>query len=168
MTLEMNARTSPEIGSLELRGDREIVVTWTLPAPPRRVYDAWTEPELVRRWWAPAALGMEMVECQADLRVGGRYRYVVRGPQGELAFSGLYTELNPPSRLLYTHVFEPMAAAGELAVTVTFTERAGGTELVVHERYPTAEVRSAALCAGADRGRRETMRQLEALLASSS
>lgn len=168
MNLETNARTSPEGGSLELRGDREIVVTWTLPAPPPRVYDAWTKPELVRRWWAPAALGMEMVECQADLRVGGRYRYVVRGPQGELAFSGNYTELSPPSRLLYTHVFEPMAAAGELAVTVTFTERGGATELVVHERYPSAEVRSAALCAGADRGRRETMQQLEALLDSLS
>jgi len=166
MTVEMTARTLPEAGSLELRGDREIVVTWRLSAPPRLVYDAWTRPELVRRWWAPAALGMEMVDCQADLRVGGRYRYVVRGPQGELAFSGTYTELSPPSGLRYTHVFEPMAAAGELAVTVSFTERAGATELVVHERYPAAEVRSAALCAGADSGRRETMNQLEALLVS--
>lgn len=150
--------------SIELRGEREVLVARTFHAPPRHVFDAWTQPELVRKWWAPKGMGAEVVECQADLRVGGKYRYVLRGPGGEMAFSGRYTEISPPSRLVYTHVFEPMAAAGELVVTVTFTEEGGRTRLVAHEVYPAPHVRAAALAAGAEHGRRDTMDQLEALV----
>jgi uncharacterized protein YndB with AHSA1/START domain len=153
-------------GSMDVRGEREVVVTWLLHAPPRFVFEAWTRPELVRQWWAHSALGLELIECQADVRLSGAYRYVLRGPGGELAFSGKYTEITPPSRLSYTHVFEPMASAGELAVTVTFTEDGDNTRLLVHELYPSIQVRGAALAAGAERGRRETMKQLDRLVIS--
>src|SRR5258705_6618823 len=89
--------------SMELRGDRELVITRTFNGPPRIVFDAWTRPELVRRWWAPAALGVTIVSCDADVRVGGTYRYVLRNSGGgEVAFSGTYTEGAPPTRLVYT------------------------------------------------------------------
>jgi uncharacterized protein YndB with AHSA1/START domain len=166
----MHAKQAPEIPtndtSLQLRGDREVLIACTLPAPPSVIYDAWTQAALVRRWWAPQAMGMQMVDCQADVRVGGRYRYVIRTPGGELAFSGTYTALTPPTGLVYTHVFEPMASAGHLVVTVTFTAIAGGTRLLAHEIYPSKEVRDIALGAGAEQGRRETMNQLEALVRS--
>jgi uncharacterized protein YndB with AHSA1/START domain len=162
-----NDPAAPSATSMELRSDREIVITRTFAAPARLVFEAWTRPELVRRWWAPRSHGVSVVSCEADVRAGGRYRYVL-GRQGqELGFSGHYTEVNPPSRLVYTQIFEPAAAAGEVVVTVTFDEHDGRTRLVAHEVYPSKEAREAALASGMEHGMRETMDQLAALLAAS-
>jgi uncharacterized protein YndB with AHSA1/START domain len=153
--------------SMELRSDREIVIARTFRAPARIVFDAWTRAELVRRWWAPRALGVQMVDCQADVRPGGKYRYVIRPAAGdEVAFSGKYTEVTPPSRLVYTQIFEPMADAGEVIVTVTFDERDGKTRLVSHELYPSKKARGGVLASGMERGMRATMIQLDELVAS--
>jgi uncharacterized protein YndB with AHSA1/START domain len=74
--------------SFERVSDRELVIARTIDGPARIVFDAWTRPELVRRWWAPRSLGVVMASCEADVRLGGGYRYVVRPPQGEeVAFS---------------------------------------------------------------------------------
>lgn len=153
--------------TMELRGDREIVISRTFRAPPRIVFDAWTKPELVRRWWAPKSLGAEITGCEADVRVGGTYRYVTRAAEGEFAFIGEYTEITPPSRLVYTQVFEPMADAGAAVVTVTFEDDgSGNTRLVSRELYPSKEIREAVLASGMEHGMRETMDQLDELVAS--
>src|SRR5262245_5461509 len=111
--------------TLQLKGDREFVIERTFNGPARIVFDAFTKPELVRRWWAPRSRGVSIVDCEASVRVGGRYRYVlnVRDTQ-RIAFSGTYLEVAPPSRLVYTQVFEPTAggaAPDDAAITVTVT-----------------------------------------------
>lgn len=152
---------------MELESDRTIVISRKFNAPARIVFDAWTRADLVKRWWAPRALGVTMASCEADVRVGGGYRYVLSNPDGsEAAFSGRYTEITPPSRLVYTQVFEPMAEAGSVTVTVTFDERDGKTHMVSRELYPSKEVREAVLASGMEHGMRETMDQLDALVSS--
>jgi uncharacterized protein YndB with AHSA1/START domain len=154
---------------LELRGDREIVITHTVNAPARIVFDAWTKPEFVKRWWAPKSRGVTLFGCDGDVREGGTYRYVMRRDNGqEMAFSGRYAELTPHSRLAYTQVFEPMRHMGETFVTVTFDQVAGRTTITSVERYPSAEVRAAVLATGMEKGMRESMQQLEALVAELS
>ena len=152
--------------SMELEADRAIVIARTFNGPARIVFDAWTKADFVRRWWAPKALGTSMVSCEADVRAGGAYRYVLRNATGEeVAFSGRYTEVTPPSRLVYTSIFEPFADAAAI-VTVTFEERDGKTRLVAHELYPSKEVREMVLASGMEGGMRITMDQLDELVAS--
>jgi uncharacterized protein YndB with AHSA1/START domain len=153
--------------SMDLEGDRALVIARAFDAPARIVFEAWTRADLVRRWWAPRSHQVSVVSCEADVRVGGRFRYVMRkdGSRDDLAFSGEYREVTPWSRLVYTHVFEPAGGPPAL-VTVTFEERDGKTHLVAHELYPSAEVREAVLASGMEHGMRETLDQLEALVAS--
>jgi uncharacterized protein YndB with AHSA1/START domain len=158
--------------SMELDSDRGIVIARTFNGPAPIVFDAWTKAELVKRWWAPKALGVSIVSCDADVHVGGNYRYVLRNPTGDtFAFSGQYLEVTPYSRLVYTVIFEPAAAGpmpgvAEATVTVTFDEHDGKTRLVSHELYPSKEVRDLVLASGMEQGMRETMDQLDQLVAS--
>lgn len=157
--------------TLERTSDRELVITRTLNGPARIVFDAWTRPELVRRWWAPRSRDVVVVSCDADVRPGGRYRYVLRhGTHGEFAFTGTYREVTPHSRLIYTEVFEPGGQAGEdsdgAIVTVTFLEHEGRTHLLSHSLFPSKEVLDGVLATGMEGGMRETMEQLEELVAS--
>jgi uncharacterized protein YndB with AHSA1/START domain len=158
--------------SLMLQSDREIVIARTFNAPARIVFDAWTRPELVRRWWAPRSLGDTFVTCEADVRVGGSYRYVLRSGTGHaFAFSGTYTEVTPHSRLVHTQVFEPTAAGtapGEsgVTVTVTFDEQDGRTRVVELVQCPSKDVRDTILASGMEHGMRESMDQLDELVAS--
>jgi uncharacterized protein YndB with AHSA1/START domain len=152
--------------SMKLLAEREIVIERVFNAKAQIVFDAWTRPELVRRWWAPKSHRVSVVSLEADVRVGGRYRYVLRKEEGaELAFSGTYTEVTPPTRLVYTQIFESVPG-DPVIVTVTFEEVDGKTRLVAHEVYPTKEARDAALASGMEHGMRETMNQLEELVAS--
>jgi uncharacterized protein YndB with AHSA1/START domain len=157
--------------TLKLQGDREIVITRAFNGPARIVFDAWTRPELVRRWWAPKSRGVSIVSCDASVRAGGFYRYVmdVRGRQ--MAFSGTYHEVAPPSRLVYTQIFEPSAAGPTpddvpVTVTVTFEEHDGRTHVVSHTLCPTAELRDAIIATGMESGMRETMDLLDELVAA--
>ena len=152
--------------SLDRTSDREIVITRAFRAPAPLVFDAWTKPEYLRRWWAPTSHGVSVVECDADLRPGGAYRYVIaRGESERFAFSGKYVEIVRPTRLVYTQIFEAMPT-GEAMVTVTLEERDGATTLIAHERYPSKQVLDGVLASGMERGMRETYEQLEALLAT--
>lgn len=152
--------------SMELRSDREIIISRTFNGPARIVFDAWTRPELVKRWWAPKSHCVTLVTCDADVRLGGGYRYVLRTEKGEeFGFSGKYTEITPHTRLVYTHLFDPYPDA-EVIITVTFEERDGKTHLVAHEVYPTPEARAGTIAAGMEHGMRETMDQLDELVAS--
>lgn len=148
------------------QGNDTIVISRTFNAPPGVVFEAWTNAEFVRRWWAPKALGAQMVSCEADVREGGGYRYVLQSrDQPPFAFSGKYIEVLAPSRLVYTQAFEPMADAGYATITVTFEPvGANQTRMVSHERYPTPEVREMVLASGMEKGMRITMDQLDELV----
>ena len=153
------------------RADRELVITRTFNAPPRIVFDAWTRAELVRRWWAPKSRNVAIVSCDADVRVGGKYRYVLKhDTHGALAFSGKYREVTPHSRLVYTEIFEPAGQAPDddngAIITVTFEERDGKTYLVSHSLFPSKEALDTVLATGMEWGMRETMDQLDELVAT--
>lgn len=152
--------------------EREIVIQRSFSASPTTLFDAWTQPDLVKRWWAPASRGVRMVECEADLRAGGAYRYVLeQGKDRRFAFAGHYVELSRPSRLVYTQRFEPVLGhpmPGEAEVTVSFEERDGTTLLVAREVYPSKEVLDGVLASGMEEGMQETWTQLDALLASNT
>jgi uncharacterized protein YndB with AHSA1/START domain len=170
-----NAGSEPAVKNqttMHLEGDREIVIRRAFNGPARIVFDAWTKPEYVRRWWAPTSHRVTLVSVEAEVRVGGRYRYVMRHRTGtEMAFSGTYKEVMPPSRLVYTEVFEPTAAGADpneegVVVTVTFDEVDGKTQVVSRSMCPSKEVRDVIIASGMEHGMRETMDQLDELVAS--
>jgi uncharacterized protein YndB with AHSA1/START domain len=141
-----------------------LVVTRTFNAPAHIVFDAWTKPELLKRWWAPKSFGVSLFECESDLRVGGTYRFAFgRDPRNPEVFSGRYVEVNSPSRLVLTQVYERMSDA---VVTATFEESQGGTRLTLHQLFPSKEALEGALASGMEPGMRVTLDQLDALVAS--
>lgn len=150
---------------MERVSERELLMRRVFRARPSTVFDAMTKPELLRRWWAPRSLGVVLFDCESDARVGGKYRYVFGRPgEPKMAFSGVYREVLPGQRLVYTQIFEPMPHAGEGLITATFEPHPDGTLLVQRELYPSKEVLDGALASGMERGMRETLEQLEALL----
>jgi uncharacterized protein YndB with AHSA1/START domain len=153
--------------TVERTSDRELVIARTFNGPARLVFDAWTKPELLKRWWAPKSRGVSLFECEVDLRVGGAYRFVFgRDVKSQMAFSGTYTEVAPHSRLIFTQIFEPMPAAGEAIVTATFEEKGGKTRLVLHQLFASKQALDGAVATGMEHGMRETFDQLEALVRS--
>lgn len=145
--------------------DRELMIRRVFQARPRTVFDAMTKPELLRRWWAPKALGVELFDVESDARVGGRYRFVFGRPGAPpMAFSGVYKEVVPGERLVYTQLFEPMPDTGDGLISATFQKHAAGTLFVSHELYPSKEVLDGALASGMERGMRETLEQLAILV----
>lgn len=162
--------------TMEVRGDREIVITRLFNGPPHIVFAAYSKPEHVKRWWAPKSLGVSLLSCDADVQAGGSYRYVLlHRTGGHLAFSGKYTEVTPHTRIVYTQIFEPTAAGPASAdesdyaiVTVTFEARGDKTLLTSHEVYPSKAVRDGVIASGMEKGMREAMDQLDELVASLS
>ena len=158
----------PHRTSVERKSGRELVVTRTVNAPPHLVFEAWAQAELFQRWWVPKSLGMTLLSCELDVRVGGAYRLVFRHPAAPepMAFHGRYLEVTPPSRLVWTN--EEEGGNGQIT-TVTFEERAGQTLLVLHELYPSQEVLDEAIRSGSTSGdMNETFDQLDELLASAA
>jgi uncharacterized protein YndB with AHSA1/START domain len=152
---------------VERTADRELVVTRTFNAPAHIVFDAWTKPELLKRWWAPKSFGVSLFECESDLRVGGTYRYAFgRDPKNPEVFSGRYVKVNSPSLLVFTQVYERMSDAGDAVVTATFEESWGRTRLTLHQLFPSKEALESALASGMEPGMRVTLDQLDALVAS--
>jgi uncharacterized protein YndB with AHSA1/START domain len=151
--------------SVERRSERELVVTRTINSPPRIVFEAWIKAELFQRWWVPKSLGLTLLSCELDVRVGGAYRLVFRHPAAPepIAFHGRYLEVAPVSRLVWTN--EEAGGNGQLT-TVTFEERAGQTLLVMHELYPSKEALDEAIASGSISGNEESFNQLDQLLAS--
>ena len=146
--------------TVERTSEREFAVTRTFDAPARLVYDAWTQPELLKLWWAPKSIGIPLLSCEADVRVGGTYRFVFGHDGSEtMAFFGRYIEVNPHSRLVWTN---EEGDGGEAITTVTFEEKDGKTLLVLRERHPSKEAVDEAI--GFGEGLRETFGQLDELL----
>jgi uncharacterized protein YndB with AHSA1/START domain len=147
--------------TVERRSERELVVTRTFDGPARLVFEAWTKPELLQRWWAPKSTGVSLLSCEADVRVGGRYRFVFgHGASKPMEFFGRYLEVTPHSRLVWTN--EEGGETGPVT-TVTFEEKGGKTLLVMHELYPSKEALDAAGTGAAD-GMGELFGQLDELL----
>jgi uncharacterized protein YndB with AHSA1/START domain len=148
---------------VERTSERELVVTRTFDGPAHIVFEAWTKPELLRRWWAPKSFGISFLSCEADVRTGGSYRFVFGHPASEqpMAFFGRYVEVVPPTRLVWTN--EEGGEDGSVT-TVTFEERGGKTLVVMRDRYPSKEALDAAIASGSTSGFDETFAQLDALL----
>ena len=146
--------------TVERKSERELVVTRTFNAPARVVFEAWTKPELLRRWWAPKSFGVSFISCEADVRAGGTYRFVFgHGASKPMAFFGRYIEVTPHSRLVWTN---EEGDGGEAITTVTFEEKGGKTLLVLSELHPSKEALDGAI--GFGEGLRETFEQLDELL----
>ena len=149
--------------TVERKAERELVVTRTFNAPARLVFEAWTKPELLKRWWIPRSSGMAFLSCEADVRVGGGYRFeFAHGSSKPMAFFGRYLEVTPPSRLVWTN---DESEDGSVT-TVTFEEKGGKTLVVLHEIYPSKEALDGTLAAGMEGGMLETFPQLDELLVS--
>jgi uncharacterized protein YndB with AHSA1/START domain len=144
--------------TVERRSDRELVVTRSFDAPVHLVFEAWSNPELFRRWWVPKSMGMTLHSCEMDVRTGGTYRLSF----GEgMDFFGRYIEVTPPLRIVWTN--DESAESGSVT-TVTFEEHDGRTLLVMSELYPSKEALDAE--GGAADATRETFGQLDELLAT--
>jgi uncharacterized protein YndB with AHSA1/START domain len=162
----MDARTESEPTpmknrtTVERKSEREFVVTRTFNGPARLVFEAWTKPELLKLWWAPKSMGVPLLSCEADVRVGGSYRFVFGHDASKtMAFFGKYLEVTPYSRLVWTN---EEGDAGAAVTTVTFDEKGGKTLLVLHELHPSKEACDGAI--GFGEGLRETFEQLDELL----
>jgi uncharacterized protein YndB with AHSA1/START domain len=150
--------------TVERKSERELVVTRTINGPARIVFEAFTKPELLRRWWVPKSFGVSLLSCEADVRVGGQYRFVFgHGDSKPIAFFGRYIEVTPHSRLVWTND-EDEGEDGGAVTTVTFEEKGGKTLLVMHDLYPTKEALDAAMASGGKSGMGETFEQLDELL----
>ncbi|MGD9740024.1 MAG: SRPBCC family protein [Bauldia sp.] len=148
--------------SVERTSDRELVIKRTFDGPARIVFEAWTTPEILRRWWIPRSSGMSFVKCELDARVGGQYRFEFAHPDwpGPAAFFGRYLEVTPPSRLVWTNEENPDASV----TTVTLEEKGGKTYLVLHDLYSSKEALDAAM-EGMANGTPAQFEQLDDLLA---
>lgn len=146
--------------TVERTSDREVVVTRWFDAPARLVFQAWSQPELFRKWWVPKSLGMTLHDCEMDVRTGGTYR--LNFGEG-MDFFGRYLEVAPPSRIVWTN--EEGGDDGSVT-TVTFEEHDGRTLVVVSELYPSKEALDAA-GTGAAQAMDESFAQLEELLSAS-
>ena len=157
----MDARreSEPNRTTVERKSERELVVTRTFNGPARIVFEAWTKPELFKRWWVPKSMGMSLLSCEMDVRVGGRYRLEFSHEGSTSAFFGTYKEVTPHSRLVWTNEESEDGAI----TTVTFEEKDGKTLLVLHELYPSKEALDAAGTGAAD-AMVETFAQLDELL----
>jgi uncharacterized protein YndB with AHSA1/START domain len=152
---------------VERTSDRELTVIRTFNAPAHIVFDAWTKPELLKRWWAPKSFGVTLFECEQDLRVGGAYRFAFgRDAKNPEVFTGRYLEVDPPSRLVLTQLYERMADVGDVIVTAAFEESQGRTRLTLHQLFPSKQALEGALATGMERGMRVTLDQLDELAAS--
>jgi uncharacterized protein YndB with AHSA1/START domain len=148
--------------TVERKSERELVVTRTVNGPARLVFEAWTKPELLKRWWVPKSSGLSLLSCDADVRVGGKYRLVFRyGASEPMEFYGRYLEVTPHSRLSWTN---EESDHGGAVTTVTFEERGGKTLLAIHELYPSKAALDEAIASGSTGAMPETLDQLDELI----
>ena len=159
--------TSSGTAKVTLPSDTQILIVREFDAPKQLVYEAWTRPELVRRWWSGER--GEMTVAEIDLRVGGRWRYAMVASEGfEVAFHGEYREIVPNERLVSTEAYEGIPDADEHASlnTLTLTETDGRTTLTVLVEHPNQEGRDMHINSGMEGGMQEAMDRLEQVAVS--
>lgn len=146
--------------------DRETCITRTFKAPRRLVFDAFTQPHLLRRWMIGPD-GWTMTVCDLDLRVDGRFRYVWTKPSGkEMGMGGRFVEVTPPDRIVHVEIFDQDWTGGETRVTTAFTEQAGVTTVAMTVLYASREARDGALATGMTSGMELGYARLDDLLAA--
>lgn len=152
--------------TMSVPSDREIVLTRDFDAPRSLVFEAFTQPEHLKRWWG--LRGSTLRVCDVDLRPGGTWRFITRGANGhENPFRGEYREISPPDRLVYTLVYDVDGAREHPGlVTDDFSEHQGGTRLVETMLFPSIEARNGLLESGMKHGAAETFDRLAELLAT--
>ena len=161
----MNAVTTSQSAKVTLPADDQIVIEREFNAPKHLVYEAYTKPELVRRWWH--ANRGEMQVAEIDLRVGGKWRYAMVTPDGvEVAFNGEYKEIVPNERLVSTEAYEGAPGGGSTLNTATFEELDGRTRLTILVQCPSKEVRDAIIESGMEDGLQDALDMLEQVAAS--
>ena len=144
-------------------GDTEIVMELTFDAPAQLVFDCWTKPEHITRWFGVPR--SKMTVSEVDLRPGGAWKYTMGGSDwGEMTMFGTFHEVSPPHRLIYTEAFAEFPEGGEAVVTMTMEERDGKTFWRSSSAYGSKETRDAMVASGMEEGARETIDALEALL----
>ena len=150
------------ITTTDRRSEREVVVTRTFDGPARIVFDAWTRPELIMKWWTPKSFGITFISCEADVRPGGSYRFVFGHPSFDkpMAFVGRYLEVDPPKRLVWTNEENEEGSV----TTVTFEEKDGKTHLVLSDLYPSKAALDEAMASGSINGYPEQFDELDKLL----
>jgi uncharacterized protein YndB with AHSA1/START domain len=160
----VDARTSDnDAFALTMPSDRELVFTRVFNAPRQRVFDSWTKPEHLVRWYG--CYSSSLIVCEVDLRVGGTYCFVARMTDGtEHALSGSYRDIAPPERLVFTQRFNDDPDK-EALVAIQLDERNGKTTMTMTALYRSAEDRQAVLDIGVDRGTAEALERLAAFLA---
>lgn len=161
-TRAAEAAATPELTTMERTSERELVVTRTIDGPARIVFDAWTTPELMKRWWVPKSVPISLLSVEMDVRVGGTYRLVFQvDSTTTMAFFGRYLEVDPPSKLVWTNE----EGEGEAVVTtLTLDEDQGRTRLVVHDLYPSKDALDEAIASGSTAGWSEMLDQLDELM----
>jgi len=150
--------------SVTTPSDQEIRLTRVFAAPRHLVFEAMTKAEHVRRWWGQLGDGYSVPVCEIDLRPGGRWRFVSRHPKGEAVFYGEYREITPPSRLVFTEIYEPFPD-GVSVVTAEFAEEGSKTRFTATVRYPSKDVRDMVLGTGMAKGAAASYDRLEDLVA---
>jgi uncharacterized protein YndB with AHSA1/START domain len=144
--------------------DREIRMSRLFDAPRHLVFEAMSKPEHIREWWGRLGDGYSVPVCEVDLRPGGRWRFVNRHPHGEAAFHGVYREITPPERIVFTEIFEEFPDT-ESVVTAVLTEENGKTRLTATVAYPSREVRDAVVNSGMAKGAAISYDRLEEVAA---
>ena len=161
------AMASSGTAVVTLPTDTQILITREFDAPKHLVYRAWTTPDLIKRWWSGDHGAVTSAEV--DLRVGGRWRYVMKANEGfEVAFHGEFREIVTDERIVSTEVFEGMPDAEEAAVvnTNTFVENNGRTTLTILAQHPSREIRDMVIRSGMEAGMQEQMDHLEQVAVS--
>jgi len=166
--MQMAAAPAVNKTTTDRRSDREVVITRTFNGPARIVFEAWTTPELLMKWWTPKSFGITFISCEADVRTGGTYRFVMGHPAFDkpMAFFGRYLEVDPPKRLVWTNEEGGEGEEGSVT-TVTFEEKDGKTHLVLSDLYPSKAALDEAMASGSIGGYPEQFDQLDILLAGS-
>lgn len=165
--MDVQAATEQAKGPLtttDRKSDREVVITRTFNGPARIVFEAWTKPELMMKWWTPASFGITFISCEMDARTGGTYKFVMGHPSFNqpMAFHGRYLEVDPPKKIVWTN--EEGGEAGSVT-TVTFEEKDGKTHLTLSDMHPTKDALDQELASGAISGYPEQFNQLDIVLA---
>lgn len=154
----------PNPTDVSRRSERELVITRTFDGPVHLVFKAWTDPDLLMRWWVPKSFGITLISCAADIRTGGSYRFVFGHPDFDqpMTFYGRYIEVTPHSRIVWTNEESDEGSV----TTVTFEEKNGTTFIVVSDLYASEDALDAAIASGSTGAFPEQFAELDTVLAS--
>jgi len=151
-------------GGSEPVADRELVTTRVYDAPARLLFEAWSKPEHIKRWFGPR--GWPVTHCEMDFRKGGRFRFAMTGPGGEAGppFGGEYLEIVPDRKIVYDNAFETPGAE-KMIVTVTYDEKHGKTTLTIHTLFASVAMKNQHVGMGIEEGFGSALDQLADVVA---